>query len=84
MPGRHWTREQRAQQSQLIHTWKPWKKAGVKTAEGKAISSRNAFKGGSVRAYRNELSILLKEHREFLKRFANKPEYREIIGIEPD
>ena len=68
MPGRHWTREQRAQLSLLVHTWKPWTKAGVRTPEGKAISSMNAYRGG-VRPMLRELAALLREQREQLKRF---------------
>jgi hypothetical protein len=68
MPGRHWTRAQRAKQSALIQNWKPWTKAGVRTAEGKAISSRNAFKGGTRPMFRG-MAALLKEQKEQLKRF---------------
>ena len=68
MAARQWTSTQRAQQSMLIHTWKPWKKAGVRTPEGKAISSMNAYKGG-VRPHMKELSRLLREQKEDLKRF---------------
>jgi hypothetical protein len=42
-----WTTERRAKQSQAIKQWKPWAKStGAKTPEGKAVVSRNAFKGG--------------------------------------
>jgi hypothetical protein len=68
MPVRPWTPAQRRKQSQLIQNWKPWKTAGVKTAEGKAISSMNAYKGG-MRIHLRELSRLLREQREQLKRF---------------
>lgn len=41
-----WTPERRARQAMLIHTWKPWQQAtGPRTPEGKAIASRNAYKG---------------------------------------
>jgi len=43
---RHWTLEERQKQSQLIQQWKPWRLAGVKTPEGKAISKMNAYKHG--------------------------------------
>ena len=33
-------------QASNIHQWKPWLKAGVKTAEGKAIASQNGWKHG--------------------------------------
>lgn len=43
---RHWTAEQKAKQSALIHSWRPWTKStGAKTAEGKAISSQNVIVG---------------------------------------
>jgi len=42
-----WTPERRARQAKLIRQWKPWKHStGPKTAEGKASSSQNAYKGG--------------------------------------
>ena len=42
-----WTPERKAKQSQAIRQWQPWlKSTGAKTAEGKAVVSRNAFKGG--------------------------------------
>jgi len=45
--ARKWTTEQRARQSALIHRWKPWARStGANTPEGKAKSSRNAYKGG--------------------------------------
>ncbi|MCE9520060.1 MAG: hypothetical protein K8R87_10985 [Verrucomicrobia bacterium] len=38
---------QRSRQAQRIQDWKPWlKSTGPRTAEGKAKSARNAFKGG--------------------------------------
>lgn len=40
-----WTDERRAKQAQRIHDWKPWEKStGAKTPEGKAKSSKNAFR----------------------------------------
>ena len=42
-----WTPERRARQAALIRTWKPWKQAtGPRTPDGKATTSRNAYKGG--------------------------------------
>ena len=61
MAARQWTLEQRKQQSELIRQWQPWNRStGAKTTEGKAISSRNAFKGGFARELK-ELRQLLKE-----------------------
>ena len=42
-----WTPERRAKQRAAIRRWQPWaQSSGPKTAEGKAVSSRNADKGG--------------------------------------
>ena len=66
---RHWTPEERLKQSQLIQSWKPWDKStGAKTIEGKAISSRNAYKGG-FRVSLRALSFILKEQQKSLERF---------------
>jgi len=51
-----WTPERKAKQSKAIRQWQPWlKSTGAKTAEGKAVVSRNAYKGGH-RAYMRELA----------------------------
>ena len=68
MAARQWTVEQRAQQSVKIRQWQPWARStGARTAEGKAASSRNAYKGGE-RAVLREMAALLREQREGLKR----------------
>ena len=37
----------------MIHHWKPWEcSIGPKTPEGKAVCSRNAYKGGERSALR--------------------------------
>lgn len=42
-----WTPERRKKQSEAIRRWQPWKQStGAKTLEGKAVVSRNAWKGG--------------------------------------
>ena len=42
-----WSPERKAKQSQAIRQWQPWTKStGAKTLQGKAVVSRNAFKGG--------------------------------------
>ena len=44
---RHWTPAERQRQAQLIKQWQPWQHStGARTIEGKAVASRNAFKGG--------------------------------------
>ena len=46
-----WTEERRQRQRELIQNWKPWEKStGAKTAQGKARSSRNAYRTGSSEA----------------------------------
>jgi len=59
-----WTPERRKKQSEAIHRWKPWNKStGARTEAGKAISARNAFKGGQraeMRAIACELRLLMK------------------------
>ena len=69
MAARHWTPEQRVQQSAKIRQWQPWNKStGARTLEGKAIASRNAYKGG-FRAMMREMSALLRGQRECMKSF---------------
>jgi hypothetical protein len=55
-----WTPERRAKQAAAIHRWKPWRKAGVKTATGKHISRMNAYKHGARSAAVAKLSALLR------------------------
>lgn len=60
-----WTPERRARMAELIGTWRPWEKStGPRTAEGKARSSRNGFKG----AQRPRLRALARELDEALRR----------------
>lgn len=48
-----WTPERRAKQAALIRQWKPWEQStGPQSDEGKAISARNAWKGGTRPALR--------------------------------
>lgn len=45
MASRKWSLEQRLRQSEIIHSWRPWElSTGARTPEGKAKSSRNAFR----------------------------------------
>ena len=61
-----WTPERRARQAMLIRRWRPWEKStGPRTAEGKAISSRNAEKGG-IREHLRALARLLRKQRDAL------------------
>lgn len=66
MAARQWTQEQRKEQSKKIRQWQPWKSStGPKTLNGRAKSSRNAFKGG-FRASMKSLSILLRKQRDVI------------------
>ena len=62
-----WTPQRRARQSALIRTWQPWTRStGPRTAEGKARTSRNAFKGGhgaKLRELKKALNALLRDQR---------------------
>ena len=63
-----WTSERRVWQSKMMQVWRPWEKAtGPKTPEGKAVVSRNAFKGGEREMLR-ELARLLRENDEMMFR----------------
>lgn len=47
MAARKWTPEQRAAQANKIREWRPWQHStGARTPHGKAIVSRNAYRGG--------------------------------------
>ena len=58
---RGWTPERRLKQSLQIRQWRPWDDStGPKTPQGKAVSSRNAYRGG-VRSMLNSMSELVRE-----------------------
>jgi hypothetical protein len=72
-----WSPERKAKQSQAIRQWQPWTKStGAKTPQGKAVVSRNAFKGGHrphMRQLAKDLSEefvvaqdLIKKYKEYL------------------
>jgi len=74
-----WTPERRAKQSQAIRQWKPWAKStGAKTPEGKAVVSRNAFKGGH-RPHLRQLAKDLAEELQYTQRLVDT--YRNINVI---
>ena len=67
MAARTWTPEQRQQQAEAIRRWSPWAHStGPRTAEGKARSLGNAWKGGHREVLR-ELARLLEAQRQTLK-----------------
>lgn len=56
-----WTPERKAKHAEAIKRWKPWEKStGPKTEAGKAVSSRNGWKGGEREVMR-EISRLLRD-----------------------
>ena len=60
------TTEHRRRQAERIRTWSPWKNStGPRSAEGKANSARNAWKGG-MREMLRELSRALAAQREVM------------------
>ena len=67
-----WTEERKAKQAALVHTWKPWQSAGVKTPEGKKRSSMYALKHGkytaSTIAKRKRINQILRDARDFIRR----------------
>ena len=59
-----WTPERRARQAELIRTWKPWEQStGAKTAAGKAVVSRNGWKGDHRRQVREMTRLVNQEIR---------------------
>ena len=61
-----WTPERRARQAELVKTWRPWEAStGPRSAAGKAVVARNAWKGG-VRSMLREFSRELREQRKAL------------------
>lgn len=66
-----WTPERRLRQSQLIQKWQPWKSAGVKTPEGKAISRMNSYKHGARCAKVRETARQLAEWKRILSQLVD-------------
>jgi hypothetical protein len=63
---RMWTPQARQHQAELIKQWQPWQHStGARTIAGKAIASRNAFKGG-VRQQIKDINQLLRAAKQQL------------------
>ena len=62
-----WTPEERQKKAELIQQWQPWKKAGVKTAQGKAKSCMNALKHGASSAETKAMRQYLRQCRRLLR-----------------
>jgi hypothetical protein len=59
-------------QSQVIKKYQIWlNSTGAKTAEGKAKSSRNAYKGG-LRPMMLQIARVLREHQNVIEKGGNK------------
>jgi ribosomal protein L34E len=51
--------KRRERMSRLIHQWKPWERStGPRTTQGKAMASRNAWKGGVRPAVRKLARVM--------------------------
>ena len=49
-----WTEERRERQAKAIQTWKPWQRStGPRSAAGKAVAARNAYKGADTAILRD-------------------------------
>ena len=60
-----WTPERRARQAELICTWRPWERStGPTTADGKAVASGNAWKGGRLSKLREMKRVVNAEIRQ--------------------
>ena len=56
-----WTDEARRRQSELIRNWRPWERStGPTSQEGKAIASKNRYRG-NVRQTLRELARSLRK-----------------------
>lgn len=57
-----WTPERRALQAEMIRQWQPWQySTGPRTQEGKAKSSRNAFKNCPMIDLKKRIKQLMRE-----------------------
>ncbi|MBI3441835.1 MAG: hypothetical protein HY052_08575 [Proteobacteria bacterium] len=73
---RHWTPEERQQQAELIHGWKPWKRStGPKTEAGKSRAAKNAKTKHGMRSKAwTALTRALRGQRHWLKDVGAKHE----------
>lgn len=63
--ARHWTDDQKKRQAEKIIRWRPWERStGPKSAAGKSIAARNAYKGGTrdlQRTLSRKINSILKD-----------------------
>lgn len=68
-----WSPERRAKQAQAIRHWQPWLKSrGPRTAEGRAVSSRNAAKPNSIRKQLLKLQAEIRQVMKMVKQLEAK------------
>ena len=80
MAARQWTQAQRERQAKLIHRWKPWEKStSARTPEGKAISSKNAYRYALREVYR-EMTRVNREMLNYLNGWSPPPDWREAFA----
>lgn len=78
MAARGWTPEQRQRLGEAVQKWKPWERStGPRSSLGKAIASRNAFKGGERPALR-QMNRLVGESLKRLNRLCEIEEQYEF------
>ncbi|OQW85781.1 MAG: hypothetical protein BWK72_20565 [Rhodoferax ferrireducens] len=63
-----WTQERRQRQRELIQQWQPWAQStGPRSEAGKAVTARNAFKGGLSGQLR-QIRQAMRQQSDMLKR----------------
>ncbi|OYY21918.1 MAG: hypothetical protein B7Y69_08260 [Sphingobacteriia bacterium 35-40-8] len=71
MAARTWTLEQRQRQAEAIRRWSPWEQStGPKSKPGKALVSRNSWKGGEWRKLREMVKAFnqaMRDQRDMLE-----------------
>ena len=69
-----WTLERRQRQAEAIRSWSPWEQStGPKSHEGKARSSRNAWRGGHRQQLRDLARMVNGEIRAARETLAHLP-----------
>jgi hypothetical protein len=68
-----WTATRRKRQARAIRRWRPWEQStGPRTPEGKALVSRNAWRGGErprLRQLTNELNAAMRLQKKLRESF---------------
>jgi hypothetical protein len=73
-----WSPARRARQAEAIRRWRPWvQSTGPRTAEGRAISSRNAAMSNSIRQQLLSLGAEIKQVMKIVKQLEAKRKRRQ-------